>query len=223
MYFGDSPQHPVLDVSVGATHVVALTGDGETYAWGSNLFGNLGGAAGQASSTPQRVLRGEYPGGTFFGDNREIRVQAITAAEDFTIAVVDSCDIYGWGHNHRLQLADPSLSDHATPVHIHTFIKDAPAFVEELSIDEESGITLSVLPQPLHSQGTLAFDLAEGAEIELDLFDATGTQVMTLARGYHPVGTHRIVFDATHLPSGVYCCRLRTGSRAVLQWMIVSR
>lgn len=45
----------VVDVSCGSSHVLALKDDGTVWAWGSNMFGQLGSAAISSSDVPVQV------------------------------------------------------------------------------------------------------------------------------------------------------------------------
>jgi hypothetical protein len=178
---------------VGTSHVIALTEDGRVYGWGSNLFGSLGTGTDPYSAVPVRVYRGEYPGDQFLGDNTFLPVQDVAAAEDFSIAIVDTCDVYGWGHNQRLQLVESSLQDHNTPIRIPGIGEEGPSSVDFASftaylntylvelrwrtisefrvarfdlqrkIDEEDWTTLTSLPG--HGSSSQPFDYAHDDDI----------------------------------------------------------
>jgi alpha-tubulin suppressor-like RCC1 family protein len=114
-YLGDNPSNPVLQLSMGGYEVAALLADGSVYTWGNNLHGQLGNNSRAASTSPVRVLKGEYPGTTYLGDNPGAKVETLTATERNIYAVVNGFQIYGWGDNHRLQLIDTTI-DRSTPV-----------------------------------------------------------------------------------------------------------
>jgi alpha-tubulin suppressor-like RCC1 family protein len=124
--FGGNPARQIRTISIGMTHVIALCEDGSVYGWGSNAFGNLGIGSGEYSATPVQVRRGEYPGTEFLGDNKLLRVMDVAAADEYSIAVIDTCDVYGWGKNQRMQLVEPSLQDHSTPIRIHGIDEELP-------------------------------------------------------------------------------------------------
>jgi hypothetical protein len=63
-------------------------------------------------------------------------------------------------------------------------------------------------PNPLRTGTVLRFSLAHDAHIRLAIFDVLGREVAVLADGPQPAGDHALRWDARHVPSGVYVCRL---------------
>ncbi len=63
-------------------------------------------------------------------------------------------------------------------------------------------------PNPFNPFTTIAYDVAEPAEIQLRVFDILGRDVALLAGGMHQVGTYTAVLDGSTLSSGVYFCVL---------------
>jgi len=83
-------------------------------------------------------------------------------------------------------------------------------------------------PNPFGPQTMIAFQLAAGQEINLQVFDATGRLLRTLANGHHAAGLHRVAWDGTDAaghgaPSGVYYCRLRTGEGTFTRSLMLTR
>ncbi len=66
-------------------------------------------------------------------------------------------------------------------------------------------------PNPFNPRTTIAFALAEEADVTLEVFDAAGRLVATLVDESKGAGRHTIGFDASRLSSGVYFYRLRAG------------
>lgn len=66
-------------------------------------------------------------------------------------------------------------------------------------------------PNPFDAATTVAFVLAETAEVVLDVLDLTGRVVDELARGVLPPGLHEVVWTPGGLASGTYVLRLRAG------------
>ncbi|MEM1041269.1 MAG: T9SS type A sorting domain-containing protein [Bacteroidota bacterium] len=65
-------------------------------------------------------------------------------------------------------------------------------------------------PNPFTRTAILPVELTEAAEVRLAVFDVLGREVAVLAEGRFEAGLHRLVFDATDLPSGAYVARLTT-------------
>ena len=68
-------------------------------------------------------------------------------------------------------------------------------------------------PNPTAGAATLAFTLAESAEVTLTVYDALGRRVATLAEGLQPAGAHEATFGAG-LPAGIYVVRFEVGAEA---------
>ncbi|MEP0548228.1 MAG: T9SS type A sorting domain-containing protein [Rhodothermales bacterium] len=93
--------------------------------------------------------------------------------------------------------------------------------VEEIlnSVDAEDEATPAVtalaapFPNPTAGTTTLAFTLAELADVRLTVYDALGRRVATLADGPHASGTHEAAWGAG-LPAGTYVVRFETSEEA---------
>jgi hypothetical protein len=83
-------------------------------------------------------------------------------------------------------------------------------------------------PNPFGPQTMIAFQLATSQEITLQVFDATGRLLRTLASGAHAAGLHRVDWDGTDgaghgAPSGVYYCRLQTAEGTYTRSLMLTR
>lgn len=54
---------------------------------------------------------------------------------------------------------------------------------------------------------TITLELEDPSMIELKIYNMLGREVATVTDGFTPVGTHQLLFDASHLPSGIYFAR----------------
>ncbi|MEE8639507.1 MAG: T9SS type A sorting domain-containing protein [bacterium] len=75
-------------------------------------------------------------------------------------------------------------------------------------------------PNPVAGATTFSFELPEGANITLGLFDAAGRKVAAVAEGYFAAGRYDLAFHV-HLAPGVYVYRLDAGSRTAARKMVV--
>ena len=62
-------------------------------------------------------------------------------------------------------------------------------------------------PNPFNPATTLTLTLPQAQPVSVAAYDLLGREVALLRRGTLVAGTHRLVFDATGLPSGVYMIR----------------
>jgi photosystem II stability/assembly factor-like uncharacterized protein len=69
-------------------------------------------------------------------------------------------------------------------------------------------------PNPVVDRTTIEFSLGNAEPVILGVFDVAGRQVAELVSGERTAGVHRVDFDASGLPNGVYLYKL-TSSRGV--------
>jgi len=90
------------------SHSMALTKDGEIYAWGYNYYGQLG--LGSTSSTapittPTKVSTSNFDG----------KVTAIAAGYNFSMAITENGTLYTWGINTYGELGIESTTQNGNP------------------------------------------------------------------------------------------------------------
>uniref|UniRef100_A0A672ZPG7 RCC1 and BTB domain-containing protein 2-like n=1 Tax=Sphaeramia orbicularis TaxID=375764 RepID=A0A672ZPG7_9TELE len=98
----------VTDVACGSHHTIALTTDGEVYAWGYNNSGQVGSGSTANQPTPRRVsscLQNKV-------------VVNIACGQLCSMAVLDNGEIYGWGYNCNGQLGLGNNGNQQTPCRI---------------------------------------------------------------------------------------------------------
>lgn len=80
-------------ISIGASHMCALSKNGELYGWGSNRNGQLGIASesSRESGTPQLIQDLKYQG----------KVVQVSCGGEHTAAVTDSGKLYTWGKRYK--------------------------------------------------------------------------------------------------------------------------
>lgn len=78
-------------------------------------------------------------------------------------------------------------------------------------------------PNPFAASTMVRFSLVSGGATTVEICDAAGRAVSTLADGFLPAGEHQLRWDAAGLPSGVYYCRIRSGSMTSSQPMMLVR
>ncbi len=78
-------------------------------------------------------------------------------------------------------------------------------------------------PNPASGHAQVVYRVGQPGMVRLDVFDALGRRVLTLAEGDAAAGTHTAAFDASALPSGVYSLRLTQGERGAVRRLVVAR
>lgn len=82
-------------------------------------------------------------------------------------------------------------------------------------------------PNPFSSSTVLTFDLPEASDVELAIYDASGSRVRQLVGDHIPAGHHLRIWDGMddrgrRLPSGVYFARVQTQTNESRQklWLV---
>ncbi|HEX7070043.1 MAG TPA: FG-GAP-like repeat-containing protein [Rhodothermales bacterium] len=96
----------------------------------------------------------------------------------------------------------------------------APEMPGEMPTQEEAeadvptsfGI-VDAYPNPFNPAATIRFATDRSGMVDLAMYDVHGRRVATLHEGSLPAGMHELRFDGKSLPSGVYFCRIVSGSR----------
>lgn len=101
---------------------------------------------------------------------------------------------------------------------IHLSIGDtlaggATGIENQIELPENASL-LRNYPNPFNASTTIEFTLAEAQLVELAVYDLLGRKACSLLHEEMSAGTHRVTFDATGLPSGVYFYRLSAKGRA---------
>lgn len=100
----------ITAVAAGDSHSLALSADGEVFAWGSNSFDQLGTQAWQDGTVPAAVdTRGALRGKT---------VTAIAAGYRHSLALTSDGEVISWGSNSNGQLGNGGNTDPRIPVRV---------------------------------------------------------------------------------------------------------
>ncbi|XP_012252206.2 RCC1 and BTB domain-containing protein 1-like isoform X2 [Athalia rosae] len=98
----------IVDIACGSHHSMALTDDGEVYAWGQNNCGQVGSGISSHQGVPRKVnsaLTGK-------------KVVSIFCGQTSSVAVTESGDVYGWGYNGVGQLGIGSYVNQPNPTKV---------------------------------------------------------------------------------------------------------
>jgi len=78
------------------------------------------------------------------------------------------------------------------------------------SNDEMPALSVSITPNPANPTTIITYSIAETSNVRLTIYSVSGQKVATLVDGSLSAGTHSVVFDGSHLASGVYFYRLES-------------
>ncbi|RPH93521.1 T9SS C-terminal target domain-containing protein [candidate division KSB1 bacterium] len=81
--------------------------------------------------------------------------------------------------------------------------------------------TLSAYPNPFNPTTTIAFTLPIADRVSLKVYDVAGRVVSELAGRNYIAGSHKVTFDASALPSGIYMARIEAGTFMASQKLLL--
>ena len=107
-------------LSQGAStfHILGLQANGLVYAWGHGNQGQLGNDDNDNSSTPVKVVKGEYSGTTYLGDDTDNKITEVAVAYYHSIALASDGTVYAFGYNANGRLGNNSTSSSDTPIKV---------------------------------------------------------------------------------------------------------
>ena len=73
-------------------------------------------------------------------------------------------------------------------------------------------VLLQNYPNPFNPSTTIQFSLPKSSHVTLRVYDALGHRVATLLDANKTAGKHTAIFEAKHLPSGIYFYTLKAGN-----------
>ncbi len=76
-------------------------------------------------------------------------------------------------------------------------------------------------PNPFNPQTTLKYSIPEPAFVTLKIFDAAGSEVITVVNSHHRAGNYREDIDMTQLSSGIYIYTLYAGGETISKKMVL--
>ncbi|XP_042723600.1 RCC1 and BTB domain-containing protein 1 isoform X2 [Tympanuchus pallidicinctus] len=98
----------VIEVACGSHHSMALSFDGDLYAWGYNNCGQVGSGSTANQPTPRRVSN----------CLQDKMVVGIACGQTSSMAVVNNGEVYGWGYNGNGQLGLGNNGNQLTPCRV---------------------------------------------------------------------------------------------------------
>jgi len=78
-------------------------------------------------------------------------------------------------------------------------------------------------PNPFNPSTTIEFSLPAHSHVVIQIYDALGRNVATLADGVYEAGRYKAHFNAADLPSGIYYARMTTGDFRAMQKMLLMK
>jgi alpha-tubulin suppressor-like RCC1 family protein len=168
------PGTTVTAIRAGCKHAIALTSTGEVLAWGRGDFGQLGNGRAADSTIAVRVA---LPIRT--------KATAISAGEDYSLALTRSGQVLAWGRDNLGQLGDGDLANQLSPVHVGI---PAGTRVTSIAAGSEHGLAVTRSGQVLAWGDDTFGELGDGnsgatSETPVPAMLPTGTKARSVSGG----------------------------------------
>ncbi len=95
--------------------------------------------------------------------------------------------------------------------------------VESASSAPASFKLLQNYPNPFNPSTRIEFEIAEKSFVSLQVYNILGEEIKELAGREYVAGIHSVMFDASHLPNGIYLYTLRAGDLHSSRKMIFAK
>lgn len=106
---------------------------------------------------------------------------------------------------------------------ITTFVGDIVVGVEEEPSVPRTTELFQNYPNPFNPETAVSYQLSEATAVRMSIFDLLGREVDVLVDEVKGPGVHKVVWNASHVPSGMYFCRLLAGSYVGTRKMLLLR
>jgi len=110
---------------------------------------------------------------------------------------------------------------------IFTYIKAGNTEKYELvGVDEAtdmSQVFSKLYPNPVASFATIEFNLDVKADVKISVCNTMGQEIFILVNEVRLAGNHRVSFDSSNLPQGMYFCTVKAGSLTEIHKMIITK
>jgi hypothetical protein len=100
-------------------------------------------------------------------------------------------------------------------------INDHSNLIDGTNISDALSTLGQNYPNPFNSITEISFELANSANVSVEVMDMTGRKVMDRSEGKLPAGKHSLTLDAAGLDAGIYFYTLRAGQFKETKQMIV--
>jgi len=115
-------------------------------------------------------------------------------------------------------IGDPHHGPITVPVEI---LVSTVADVYESS--EDNSLKLQAYPNPFYSATQISYTLPKSQNVIINLLDIQGSVIKKVANEYQSEGSHRLTFNGTDLPPGIYFLTLNTPSYSIVRKLILNK
>ena len=134
-------------------------------------------------------------------------------------------DAGAWQGNVAMSKLNNDNAYQTPSVWSHTYVgrKDGDILSTEEDIVASSFALERNYPNPFNPTTTIEYSLGLAGPTKLMIYDVLGRELVKLVDEYRPAGTHKVVWNASSMPSGVYFYRLESSNFVRTQKMILMK
>ena len=181
----------------------------------SEGYSVTGGFVYRGSRNPQWLgayLYGDYGSGRIWA----LRYDGVNPTTNSLIAQIPTNRLSSFGvdRNHELYLCSFDGKIYRFTPAVTTGVRDEKTVPVTLELFQN-------YPNPFNPRTSLKFSLPTSTFVALRVFDALGRNVGTPVNEFRTAGEHSVAFDASHLPGGMYVCRLEAAGQTFIQKMLL--
>ena len=134
-------------------------------------------------------------------------------------------DAGAWQGNVAMSKLNNDNAYQTPSVWSHTYVgrKDGDILSTEEDIVASSFALERNYPNPFNPTTTIEYSLGLSGPTKLMIYDVLGRELVKLVDEYRPAGTHKVVWNASSMPSGVYFYRLESSNFVRTQKMILMK
>ncbi len=100
-------------------------------------------------------------------------------------------------------------------------VDETNVMVGEMPVDSEREEMINVYPAPVRSNTTVAFELAESAYVEINIFNTNGSLVETVFSSALPEGAQQLQWNAGNLSPGIYYLKADLGKQSYTKKIVI--
>jgi len=102
-------------------------------------------------------------------------------------------------------------------------ILDQPSSIEETAVEPTAFKLHQNYPNPFNPSTIINYTVPTASFVAIRVYDNLGKEIATLLNKSMPPGNYKMKFDTSNLSSGVYFCRMISGSYAETRKMVLLR
>jgi len=165
-----------------------------------------------SNSTPVLVIADTVV--SIFGVNRRM-VTTKSAGAFIADNVVDSIGLFSWWHG-----IDPSYQLMGAMISGRKYGTISSTQQFDTPVPRQSRL-IQNYPNPFNPNTTIEYELAKTSPIRISISNQLGQRVAILVNGINSAGSHRITWNSSRVPSGIYYCTLEIGSERITRKLVV--